>query len=310
MGPVNRKYDLNKKRFIFSALIAALLILQSGLLGAEKIPPDKVKITTPVYSPDLSDFNPKLGRYTYTVSWQGIPAGTVDLCLNRTGDDYKITANARSSEVIDYVYTLRFYTEALIASQTLMPKRSLSVSKENSRKKRIELEFLSNGEIQSVYTDHHGKRESIQFNPENFTLDPFSTGLLALSLDWKIGDKRQFDIYNGRNRYLIELTAVEQTGIIINGKTRMAIVISPKITKLTEPETKKLRNARIYVSADNSREILKISSDLFFGTVDTDLTAFRPAKTRAPEKKSDGAPSTENIAPSAEKQLPGTCEIY
>jgi hypothetical protein len=301
---VIKKFNLNMKSIVCLPVIAAMLIFQTGLLSAKKIPPDQVKITTPVYSPELSDFNPKLGRYTYTVSWQGIAAGAVDLSLNRAGDDYKITANARSSEVIDYVYTLRYRTEAFISSQTLMPRRSVSVTNENSRKKRIELEFLPNGEILSVYTNHHGKRNSIQFNPGNFTLEPFSTAFLALNMDWKIGDKRQFDIYNGRNRYLIELTAVDQTDITINGKTRKTIVISPDITKLTDAETKKLRNARIYISADNSREILKISSDLFFGTVDIDLTAFRPAKTRAAGKKPDRAASTQTLAPETAKQLP------
>jgi hypothetical protein len=307
---VVKKFNLNMKRIVCLGVIAAMLIFQTGLLSAKKIPPDQVKITTPVYSPELPGFTPRMGKYTYTVSWQGIPAGTVELNLNRNGADFQINAIARSAKAIDYVYKLRYRTEAFISSQTLMPRRSVSTTNENSRKKKIELEFLPNGEILSVYTNHHGKRKTLQFNPENFTLEPFSTAFLALSMDWKIGDKRQFDIYNGRNRYLLELTAVDQTDININGKTRKTIVISPNITKLTDAETKKLRNARIYISADNSREILKISSDLFFGTVDTDMTAFRPAETRAPGEKPDRATSTENIAPSATKQLPGTREFY
>jgi hypothetical protein len=82
---------------------------------------------------------------------------------------------------------------------------------------------------------------------------------------------------------------------------RKAIVISPNITKLTEEETKKLRNARIYISMDNSREILKISSDLFFGTVDTDMVSFVPEKA----KISGGGPgsgTSTNISEPPAKQ--------
>jgi hypothetical protein len=296
-NPQPKKKSALMKRDLFFVFIVAMLVFQTGLLGAKKIPPDMVKITTPAYSPELSDFNPKLGRYTYTVSWQGIPAGTVDMNLKRNGDQYEISASARSAEAIDYVYKLRFRSQAILSAQTLMPKRSVSITKENTRKKKIELEFFSNGEIESVYTDNRGGSETVKFNPGNFTLDPFSTAFLALSMDWKVGDKRQFDTYNGRNRYLIELTAVDRTDITINGRTQKAIVISPSIKKLTDTDTQKLRTARIYISAGNSREILKISSDLFFGSVDTDMVAFVPEKLIPPGAKPDKASSTEDIAP-------------
>lgn len=277
---------MNRGQFI--AVLAVLLVFQAGLSWAKRIPPDQVKITTPAYSPELPDFNPKLGRYIYTVSWQGFPAGSVYMNLKKNGDQYVISASVRSAKAIDYIYKLRFFTEAVISAQTLMPKRSVFTTNENTRKKKIELEFFSDGEIQSIYTNNLGESESVRFNPDNFTLDPFSTAFLALSMDWKVGDKRQFDTYNGRNRYLIELTAVENTELDINGRARKAIVISPNIKKLTDTDTKKLRNARIYISADNSREILKISSDLFFGSVETDMVAFIPvAGVRTPAAAGD-----------------------
>jgi hypothetical protein len=283
------------KRGLFISVLAVLLVFQAGLLRAKKIPPDQVKITTPAYSPELPDFNPKLGRYIYTVSWQGFPAGSVYMNLKKNGDQYEISASARSAKAIDYVYKLRFRSESVVSVRTLTPRRSLFTINENARKKKIELEFFPDGEIQSIYSDSLGESETIRFNPGNFTLDPFSTAFLALSMDWKVGDKRQFDTYNGRNRYLIELTAVENTELDINGRARKAIVISPIIKKLTGTDTKKLRDARIYISADNSREILKISSDLFFGTLDTDMVAFIPAAgVRAPAAIPDAGPAIEH----------------
>ena len=161
-----------------------------------------------------------------------------------------------------------------------------------------------------MYINHRGKREFLIFNPSNFTLAPFSTAFLALSLDWKTGDKRSFDTYNGRNRYLIELTAVDQADIIIKGESRKAIVISPKITKLTDTETKKLRDARIYISADNSRQILKIPSDLFFGTVYTDMVDFTPEESPASGEKPEMVPAEEIHAPAAAIQKIRNQEAY
>ncbi len=283
------------QRIIFLLIFGTLLVVSNATLSAKKIPPDKVDITTPVYAPELTDFNPKLGKYIYAVSWQGIPAGTVELNLTRVGDDYQITASARSAKAIDYVYKLRYKSEAVISAKTLMPKHSIATTNENFKEKKIELEFSPEGEIQSVYINHRGKRQSLQFKPHNFTLEPFSTAFLALSMNWKKGDKRTFDTYNGRNRYLIELTAVDMTDIIINGATHRAIVIAPAVTKLTDAETKKLRKAWIYISAGNSREILQITSELFFGSVNTTLVDFIPEKNILNNEKPSKGSSPKRI---------------
>jgi hypothetical protein len=62
---------------------------------------------------------------------------------------------------------------------------------------------------------------------------------------------------------------------------RPAIVLTPMIKNLTDSadddkQKKKLRQAQIYISMDHPREILKITSDLLFGSVDTEMVAFAP----------------------------------
>jgi hypothetical protein len=302
------------KNFLFLAIVMLLVISQTEPLWAKKISPDQVKVSTPVYAPELSHFNPPLGRYTYAVAWKGIPAGTVEVDLNRNGADYEIKATVYTTKAIDYVYKLRYRTMAVVSAETLLPRRSFSFSRANSREKRIEMEFMPNGEIHSEYTDPYGKLESLYFDPDNFTLDPYSAGFLALSMEWAVGDKRQFDTFNGINRYLIELTAVNRTEITVHGKIFQAIVISPKVKKLTDTDTGKLRETRIYISAGDSREILKISSDLFIGSMETDMVSFTPAATCEPAParvvKPDIHPAGKSIIPIAAKQNAGIHEIY
>lgn len=277
---MTRKQKKFEKLFFLAALSLVALVLQAQPLSAVKIRADQVRISTPVYAP-ADSFNPLMGRYCYSVSWNGIPAGSAELDLVRTDDNYEIRASAQSARGIDLLYKLRYESETILAADTFKPKQSFSVTTTNSRKKTIELEFLPSGEILSRRKEQQGRVKTLRFNPGNFTLDPYSAGFLALSQEWKVGDSRRFDMFSGKSRYLITFLATEQTELTVNGKVRPAIVLIPTVKKLTDTddaaEDKKMRRARIYISADQHREILKISSDLLFGSVDAELTGFTPA---------------------------------
>jgi hypothetical protein len=265
-----------KSFFQLFAILTA--ILPAGSIGwADRIPMDQVKISTPVYTPDLSGFAPEMGTYTYRVSWMGIPAGTAEMKLARNGSDYEIRVKAYTARLIDIFYKLRYSTEAVISAETLLPKHSVSYSRENNRRKESKTTFLPNGLVRSISKDNRGRVESIAFEPDNFTLDPYSAAFMALAMNWKVGDTRQFDTFTGTNRYLIKLTATDRAIIRVGNKSREAIVIVPEVQKLTDTDSKKLTRAEIYVSADSDRKILRISSDLLIGSVNTDMVDFEPA---------------------------------
>lgn len=283
-----RKQNKFEKSFFLATAGILILVLVALPLSAKKIPADQVRITTPVYVP-ADSFKPLPGRYSYSVSWKGIPAGDVELEIDRGAGDYTIHASARTKKIIDFFYKLRYESRTVLAADTLRPKHSISVALTNAKKKMTELEFLPNGEIQSKREDHRGRLKTFTFDPDNFTLDPYSAGFLALSQEWKVGETRRFDLFSGKSRYLIEFTAVEQTELTVNGKKRPAIVLNPSVEKLTdtdqESEDEKMREVRIYISADQPREIFKVSSDLMIGSIDTEMVGFAPApKTETSEK--------------------------
>jgi len=268
------------KTILFLVLfVASVLIIHILPLFARTTPPGQVCISTPTYVPP-SSFKPLLGRYSYSVSWNGIPAGSIELELNRKDDDYEIHAKARTAKGIDLVYKLRYESQTVLAADTLKPKHSLAVVQTNSKEKTTELEFLPDGKISSKRKNHQGRVKTLKFNSDNFTLDPFSAAFLALSQEWKVGENRRFDLFSGKSRHLIELSAVEKTELKVNGAKRPAIVIIPTLIKklnvTKETKKKKLRQAKIYISADQRREILKISSDLLFGSVNTEMVGFTP----------------------------------
>ena len=265
------------------AIIAACAVFPQASIADGYIPPDKVKVTTPVYRPAMSEFSPALGTYVYEVAWQGIPAATLTVNVEQEGLRYHIDTEAKTNKAIDVFYKLRYYGEAKISAIDLMPYETYIDSRENKKVKTARISFLENGEILSVRT-RNGKQEPLlKFDPNNFTLDPFSAAFLARSLNWKKGETKKFDTFNGKTRYLISLTAEDKVNMKINDQKKDVWVISPKVKKLTETNPKKkLREAKIYVTADSAREILLIASEVFVGTVTTTLKSFTPSTRPAP----------------------------
>lgn len=261
-----------------SATIFVLCGLPLVALSQQSISPDLVQISTPVYSPGLGDFSPAVGTYLYRVSWQGLPAAEITLDVNESGLYYRVNTKARTFSAIDLFYKLRYKAEGLISAVDFRPRRTNINVKENSREKNVEITFLENGEIRSVREQKGKDTQVLQFNPNNFTLDPFSAAFLARSLEWREGDTKHFDTFNGKSRYLISLTCVEKKPLLLNGVNRDVFVISPKVENLTTINgPKKLREAKIYLTADKQREILKITSEVFIGSVTTKLLSFTPA---------------------------------
>lgn len=259
--------------------VASLAAPSVGTAEAKSssVAPQDVKVKTPIYRPEFREFDPPLGTYKYEISWQGIPAAEAMVTVAQDNTTYQIATQARTYSGIDLFYKLRYRAEGIISALTLTPQKTVITQQENSRFKKTELLFHEDGSIESHRSEKGKDPQSLVFNPQNFTLDPFSAAFLARSLDWGLGASKSFDTFNGRSRYLITLTATELVTMNVNGKPREVFVIVPKVHNLNNQEqSKKLRDAKIYVTADKRREVLQISSSVFVGTVTTRLVAFEP----------------------------------
>lgn len=274
-------------RPIRNVLLFGLVCLMISVIpvayGDEELTADQVQISTPVYHPNFSEIDFPRGTYNYTVSWQGIPAADATASIEQEGLKYRLGIQARTYSGIDILYKLRYNAQSLISAVDFSPYKTIIDQQENSKLKNTQITFLDNGEINAIRTTVGKDTKSITFTPNNFTLEPFSAAFLARSLDWKLGDTIELDAFNGKSRYLVKLTAVDKIKAKINDQDRDVWVISPKVTNLTSPEqTNKLREARIYVTADKAREILKIESEVFIGTVTTELVSYSPSTNPAP----------------------------
>lgn len=262
--------------------LAACVINVSGGLSAlnvwaEDLEAGDVSVSTPIYRPELSTYRPTYGTYEYTVSWEGIPAADLSLTVEPDQDNLRVIAKAETYSGIDLFYRLRYHSEGVLSALDLSPQSSVTEDQQNSKIKNVKIDYLDNGDIRAVRSQVGKETKVLQFSPNNFTLEPFSASMIARSLPWQVGQSRDFDTFNGKTRYLITISCVAREVMEVNGEEKPVLVFSPKVMNLTNPAANsKLREAKIYITDDSERRLLQIVSDVFIGSVYTELNKFTP----------------------------------
>jgi len=237
------------------------------------------------YSADVAAerFHPPLGRYDYRVEWEGVKAGTARVTLGFKDGFFQMRAEARSRNVIDKLYKLRYRGEALIDAEDLRPIENLLESVEGRRQKTETTRFSKDGSIELDKSLRKGKKD---YKPENkrfdfgkSLFDPFSAVLLARQFNWQLGQTEEFEIFTGSSHYLIELNCAVKRSLEVAGAVRRASVLVPTLENLSKPGGEpKLENTLIYLSDDERRELLRVYSKVFVGSVALQLTGFTPAQ--------------------------------
>ena len=269
--------------FLWRGPLFVALLQTVPIANADYIPPSQVVVRTKAYQPQETNF-PR-GSYDYQVSWQGIRVGGAMIRIGTTYRDGKkmldVEATARSSRVVSLFYELRHRSESIFSAQELKPVEFLSQQTENSRFSNLEIKFSPDGLIHAKTTkgnlNSQGKSEEVSFKSENATFDPISAAFLALSLPMDAAEDLSFDVFNGKDRYLISFHVLGREKITVAGKEYDAFKIKPLVKKLTDTEgEKRLRKVYLWVSTDGRREVLKLESEVLIGSVSAELVRFVP----------------------------------
>ena len=242
------------------ALFVAILQTSPPIANADHIPPSQVVVRTKAYQPQETNF--LRGSYDYQVSWQGLPVGSASIRIGTTYRDGKkmldVEATARSGRVVSLFYKLRHRSESIFSAQDLKPMEFVSQQTENSKFTNLKINFSPDGwinaKINKGKVNSEGKFEEVSFKSENATFDPISAAFLARSLPVDPAEDLSFDVFNGRDRYLISFHVVGREKIKLAGKEYDAFKIEPLVKKLTDTEgEKRLRKVYLWVSTDGSR---------------------------------------------------------
>ena len=87
--------------FIKNILFVLLLLISTSVF-ADSVkrdnPFESISVSTPDYYPDFKHFSPRLGKYSYTVDWQGIPAAEIEAVVRQEGLRYLVDINVKTND--------------------------------------------------------------------------------------------------------------------------------------------------------------------------------------------------------------------
>jgi hypothetical protein len=253
-------------RFFF---FTAIVFLSTLVLAAETQPP--LKNYTPRYRPFEGG-----ERAVYEASWLGVPVATAKIDMRPVTLDgkkhYQATVKAESWHGLDMIFKMRDTIESTFDAETLHTRRFSFIQREN--KKVID----TNAEVDpvthkwDVKRKEGKKRKDFAFESP-YTLDTVSAVYLARSLDFKVGDTFRLEVFGGKSRYLVTIDVVGKESVSVRRKQYEAYKIIPKVADMSKSGyAKRVRQATAWITADAKRLPVKMSTQVFIGSVNIELT--------------------------------------
>ena len=104
-----------------------------------------------------------------------------------------------------------------------------------------------------------------------------SAVFLARSVEWELSESHEFDIFTGKKRLSVKLICAQKT-LVGEGEHQLAAwVIRPSVTDPEKPDEKsKFADTKLYMSADEHRDLLTIKSREKFGTIQVKIKSYTP----------------------------------
>jgi hypothetical protein len=236
--------------------------------------------------PELADedFAPRLGTYHYRFKWILRIGADADVSVLREGDEYVVATRVETGWFIDRIYRLRFYGSARLRAADFAPIRVDIKEEVRSTRKQVRM-LYQDGEIVSERVKKKPGRDLLhqsyqQDARDGRVMDPFSATLVARSMPWALGDLRTIDVFDGRRMNQVTMECVGREEVETLGERRSAWVVKLKIVQgdpenIDEDDELITDQVTVYLSADASREVLRIEADTKFGDIEVLLEEFR-----------------------------------
>ena len=271
----------NKKAFFpLVALLAAVLC--APLSDSSEVLPVKPD-AVPTYQPKFYPFEGG-EKAVYRASWNGLfSVATAEIFTTPAVVDgrevYNVRVEAKSSRALDLIWKMRDTIRSTFDAKALLPSRFSFHQKENSRVTNTDARYDQSNKSWEVTRERPGKRaQTYEFASAN-TLDPLTAAYLARSLDFKPGERLYFNVFGGRHRYLLELHVQRKEPVTLDsGMTVEAFRIIPRLQNVTKQGyADRMNEAVIWLSADERRIPVKLTSKIKFGSVRLELTEHKAA---------------------------------
>jgi hypothetical protein len=238
-------------------------------------------VAIPAYQPKHFPFDGG-EKEVYHASWNGmISVATAEIEAVPAVVDgkkvYQVRVEAKTSRGLDLIWRMRDTIQSTFDAKALAPSRFTFKQRENSRVIDTEARFDPSTKQWSVNRQQQGKRPRVYYFDSHNTLDPITAVYLARSTDFKVGDKLYFKVFGGRSQYLLELFVEKKESVSMkSGRNVEAFRIIPRVQNITKNGyANRFNEAIIWISADERRVPIKMSSKIAFGTVQLELVEDR-----------------------------------
>jgi hypothetical protein len=227
------------------------------------------------------EFQPRLGEYHYEIQWARQRVATGIIAIRKDGNQYVLTADQRTTEFIDRIYRVRYRGETRIDATTLTPSESVIEEEVKKRRKVQKAEYdRTSGSVSVEEIRTKGNRSEIktkiyELQSDTGILDVFSAIFLARSFDWSIGERHEFIVFIGEKQYAVSMECIGRSAFNIENDSIPVWVIQPLIRKTTDTKSSSAgRKTRIFIAADESKDIVKIETEPGIGTVTLRLVRY------------------------------------
>ena len=215
----------------------------------------------------------------YRASWNGIPVASAEIQSAPLSIDgkkfYQVKVQARTWRYLELIWKMRDSIESIFEAKSLHPHRFIFRQRENRRKIDTTAHFDPANKKWAVHRKQGDKVRDYEFFSPH-TMDPISAIYLARSVDFKVGDALRMEVFGGNSRYLVIMDIVGREPITVKTGVFEAYKIIPRVINLTSSGyAGRVRQATVWISADEKRRPLKIISQVFIGYVSIELVEGR-----------------------------------
>ena len=256
------------------AFCAVLGFVILSLPSAGETPTNPI---VPTYQPKFQPFEAG-EKQMYLADWNGLlSVATAEITARPTVIDgkkvFQVTVQAKSSKLLDLIWKMRDTITSTFDAKAFAPSRFTFRQRENSKVIDTDARYSEFTKRWAVNRQEPGKKPKVyEFDSQN-TLDPITAVYLARSIDFKVGDRLYFKIFGGKYQYLLELRIDGIEPVVLpSGKSVEAFRIIPFLQNLAkEGYASRLNEATVWISADERRLPVRISSKIFVGSVYLEL---------------------------------------
>ena len=264
-----------KLKHIRPTLLGVVALIAVAFSQAAEAPISPVSV--PTYQPKFHPFETGESQL-YRAHWNGmISVATAEITAKPIVIDgkkaYQVKVQAKSSKWLDLIWKMRDTITSTFDAKALAPSRFTFRQRENS--KVIDTEALYNESTRSwsvTRNERGSKLKRYEFDSQN-TLDPITAVYLARSVDFKVGDRLYFKVFGGKYQYLLELRIDGKEPVKLpSGKSVEAYRIIPFVQNIAKDGyATRFNEATVWISADERRLPIKISSKIYVGSVYLEL---------------------------------------